>query len=74
MKASLYIALFALTASISAYAIPPIPPSPVINEPVVVRCADYNSLDSEELAELENDTSLIISLDQDTRELCYKTH
>lgn len=74
MKASLYIALFALTASISAYAIPPIPPSPAIKGPAVIRCADFNSLDSEELAELEEDTSLIISLDQETRELCYKIH
>ena len=74
MKASLYIALFALTASISAHAIPPIPPSPVMNEPMVIRCADFNSLDSEELAELEEDRSLIISLDQDSREICYKTH
>ncbi|MEA9357784.1 hypothetical protein SHI21_16250 [Bacteriovorax sp. PP10] len=74
MKASLYITLFALTASISAYAIPPIPPSPIMSGPTVIRCADYNSLDSEELAELENDTSLIVSLDQDTRELCYKIH
>lgn len=74
MKTSLYVALFALTASISAFAIPPIPPSPVMSEPTVVRCVDFNSLDSEELAELEADTSLIVSLDQETRELCYKTH
>lgn len=72
MKASLYIALLTLTASISAYAIPPIPPSPVMNEPVVIRCVDYNSLDSEELAVLEETRGLIISLDQETREICYK--
>lgn len=74
MKASLYIALLALTASISAHAIPPIPPSPLYSEPVIVRCADFNSLDSEELAELEDNRDLIISLDQETREICYKTN
>jgi hypothetical protein len=74
MKASLYIALLALTSSISAYAIPPIPPSPIISGPVVIRCADYNSLDSDELAELEDNNGLIISSDQDTLEICFKTH
>jgi hypothetical protein len=74
MKASLYIALMALTASISAYAIPPIPPSPALNGPVVIRCADYNSLDSDELAELEDINGLIVSFDQETREVCFKTH
>lgn len=74
MKTSLYIALLALTTSISAHAIPPIPPSPIMSEAAIVRCADYNSLDSEELAELEANTDLIISLDQDTREICYRTN
>lgn len=76
MKASLYMALIALTTtlSIGAHAIPPIPPSPVLNEPVIVRCADFNSLDSDELATLEDNRDLIISLDQDTREICYKNH
>ena len=72
MKASMLIALIALSTSV--HAIPPVPPSPASSEPVVVRCVDFNSLDSEELAELEEDTSLIISLDQETREICIKNH
>lgn len=74
MKVSMYIALLALTSSISAFAIPPIPPSTVSAEPVVVRCTDFNSLDSEELAALEDNRELIISLDQETREICFKNH
>ena len=72
MKASLYIALIALTTtlSISAHAIPPVPPSPSINEPKVISCRDFNSFSEEELNELESDTSVIVSFDEATREIC----
>lgn len=70
MKASMLIALIALSTSV--YAIPPVPPSPVATEPVVIKCVDFNSMNSEELAELEEDTSRIISLDQETREICIR--
>ena len=68
MKASLYIALIALTTtlSISAHAIPPIPPSTAANEPVVITCRDLNSYDEEDLVELDK----IISFDELTREIC----
>lgn len=70
MKASLYIALMALmtTVSISAHAIPPVPPSTTSKEPVVITCRDINSLDEDEIAELDN--LEIISFDELTRELC----
>lgn len=70
MKASLYIALIALTTtlSISAHAIPPIPPSTAANEPVVITCRDLNSYDEEDLVELDN--LKIISFDELTREIC----
>lgn len=70
MKTSLYIALIALTTtvSISAHAIPPIPPSFASNEPLVITCRDLNSYDEEELAELDN--LEIISFDELTREIC----
>lgn len=70
MKASLYMALMALTTtiSISAHAIPPVPPSPASKAPVVITCRDLNSLDEEDIAELDN--LEIISFDELTRELC----
>jgi len=37
-----------------------------------VKCEDYNSLTAIELQELEEDTSRIISLDQDSREICHR--
>jgi hypothetical protein len=70
MKASLYIALIALTTtvSISAHAIPPIPPSSAAKAPVVITCRDLNSYDEEDLAELDN--LEIVSFDELTREIC----
>lgn len=71
MKASLFIIALSVL-SISAHAIPPVPPSPTKIEPSVVRCVDFNSLTSDELADLEDHTDKIISLDEESREICYK--
>ena len=70
MKASLYVALIALTTtvSISAHAIPPVPPSSTAKAPVVITCRDLNSYDEEDLAELDN--LEIVSFDKLTREIC----
>jgi hypothetical protein len=63
-------ALIALstTLSISAHAIPPVPPSPAAKAPVVITCRDLNSYDEEDLAELDN--LEIVSFDELTREIC----
>lgn len=70
MKASLYIALIALTTSLSfrAEAIPPIPPSSTIQEPKMIICSDLNSFDEEDIAELDN--LEIVSFDELTAEIC----
>lgn len=70
MKTSLYMALIALstTVSISAHAIPPVPPSPATKAPVVITCRDLNSYDEEDLAALDN--LEIVSFDELTREIC----
>ena len=78
MKTSLYMALVGLmtVASISSYAIPPVPPSvAATSAPQIVVCVDFNSLSSEDLTELEKgvqeNPEKIISLDEETREICF---
>ena len=70
MKTSLYLALIALstTISISAHAIPPFPPSSSVKEPLVIICSNLNSFNQEDLVELGN--LQIISFDEITSEIC----
>lgn len=74
MKASMLIALIALTSvlSTSAQARPPFPPTSVNSEPVVIVCKDLNALTEDEIEFLNEDVERIISVDHELREVCYR--
>lgn len=75
MKTSLYLALVILSSSISlgVHAIPPALPAPIVKmEQETVTCKDLNALTVEEIAQLNEDSERIVSVDLDIREICFK--
>jgi len=74
MKASMLIALIALTAVMStgAQARPPFPPTSVSSEPAVIVCKDLNALTEDEIELLNEDVERIVSVDLEFREVCYR--
>jgi hypothetical protein len=74
MRTNIYSALVALTiiTSSNVYAIPPVPPSPAQEAPLMIICKDTNALTVEEIDLLNEDTDRIISFDQELREVCFK--
>lgn len=74
MKASMLVALIALTAvfSTGAQARPPFPPTSVSSEPAVIVCKDLNALTEDDLELLNDDVERIISVDHELREVCYR--
>lgn len=74
MKASIYSALFAIAISLSAsvHAIPPVPPTPIKSEPVVIICKHDLALTEEEIQEINNDIEKFVSFNEQLREICFK--
>ena len=74
MKNTLYIALVAISTflSLSVYAIPPSPPTPIKEAPSIIVCKDANALTEKEIADLNENSEKIISFDQEMREICFK--
>lgn len=74
MKASIYSVLFAMVVTISStvHAIPPVPPTPIKSEPIIIICKHDLALTEEEITALNEDVEKFVSYDQYLREICFK--